>query len=172
MTHQRILAGVSRDDFIGRDAELKRVVRQASHDWGRPGLLLLAAPSAGAGELLRQSFDELFSRRADAIPIHLAFERSQGLIETARNCFQGSVQQYIAYRRVDARLCKASLTLHDLAELAFRFALRFRVERTEGAVDAEEHEVDELTRRCGVLPGRGLRLGCGDGHGSRFYQRV
>src|SRR2546430_269778 len=118
MTHQRILAGVSRDDFIGRDAELKRVVRQASHDWGRSGLLLLAAPSAGAGELLRQSFDELFSRRADAIPIHLAFERSQGLIETARNCFQGSVQQYIAYRRVDARLCKASLTLHDLAELA------------------------------------------------------
>ena len=118
MTHQRILATVSREDFVGRDAELQRIVRQASHDWDRQGLLLLAAPRVGAGELLRQSYDELFNRRTDAIPIHFAFGLHDNLAEIARNFFQSSLQQYIAYRRVDPQLCKASLTLHDLAELA------------------------------------------------------
>jgi serine/threonine-protein kinase RsbW len=118
MTQQRILAGISREDFIARDAELKRIARQASHGWGRPGLLLLAAPRVGAGELLRQSYDELFARRADAIPIHLSFGLGETIAEVARQTFHTSIQQYIAYRRVDPLLCKAALTLHELAELA------------------------------------------------------
>src|SRR5207248_1642936 len=64
------------------------------------------------------SYDELFNRRADAIPIHLAFDRTENLSETARDCFQTSLQQYIAYRRVDPNLLKASLTFNDLSELA------------------------------------------------------
>src|SRR5882672_11479130 len=118
MTHQRILATVSREDFVGRNAELQRIVRQASHDWERQGLLLSAAPRVGAGELLRQSYDELFSQRAGAVPLHFAFTPTDSLIETGRNFFQASVQQYIAYRRVDPLLCKTSLTLRDLAQLA------------------------------------------------------
>ena len=119
MTHQRILASVSRDDFVGRDAELQQIARQASRLVERRGLVLLAAPDVGAAELLRQSYDQLFSRRGDPIPIHFAFRRSDGTsTDAARRFFQNFLQQYIAYRRVDPSVCEAPLTLHDLLELA------------------------------------------------------
>jgi serine/threonine-protein kinase RsbW len=118
MTHQRILASVRREDFVGRDAELQQIVRQASRVGERGRLLLLAAPSAGAGELLRQAYDQLFNHRGDSIPIHFAFRENDDLRETARSFFQNLVQQYIAYRRVDPSLCNAPLTFHDLIELA------------------------------------------------------
>jgi serine/threonine-protein kinase RsbW len=116
MTHQRILASVSRDEFVGRDAELRQLVRHSSRAGDPGGLLLLGAPNVGASELLRQAYDELFSRRGETIPIYFAFGRAS--LDAARNFFQSFIQQYIAYRRVDAALCEASLTFHDLVELA------------------------------------------------------
>jgi serine/threonine-protein kinase RsbW len=116
MTHQRILANVSRDEFVGRDAELRQLVSHSSHPGDAGGLLVLGAPNAGASELLRQAYDELFSRRGEAIPIYFAFGRAP--LSPARGFFQSFIQQYIAYRRVDPSLCEASLTFHDLVELA------------------------------------------------------
>ena len=117
MTHQRILANVSRDEFVGRDAELQEIVGQAAA--GRHELVVLAAPGAGAGELLRQAYDQLFARRGDPVPIHFAFTRSEEApTDTARRFFQNLLQQYIAYRRVDPSLCNARLSFHDLLELA------------------------------------------------------
>src|SRR5450759_2375268 len=117
MTHQRILASVSRDEFVGRDAELREIVRQASLDPN--GLVVLAAPGVGAAELLRQAYDQLFVRRGDPVPIHFAFKQSEGTpLDAARRFFQNLLQQYIAYRRVDPSLCDARLTFHDLLELA------------------------------------------------------
>src|SRR5207253_10874449 len=118
MTHQRILASVSREEFVGRDAELLQVVQQASRSGERRGLLLLAAPGVGAAELFRQAYDQLFNRRSDSIPIHFAFDRNDDLLRTARGFFQTLIQQYIAYRRVDPSLCDAPLTFHDVVELA------------------------------------------------------
>jgi serine/threonine-protein kinase RsbW len=119
MTHQRILASVSRDEFVGRDTELREIVRQASQLVDRRGLVVLAAPGVGAGELLRQAYDQLFARRGDPVPIHFAFKRSEeALLDTARRFFQNLLQQYIAYRRVDPSLCDAHLSFHDLLELA------------------------------------------------------
>src|SRR2546423_4562105 len=117
MTHQRILANVSRDEFVGRDAELQEIVRQPSQD--RHGLVVLAAPGVGAGELLRQAYDQLFVRRGDPVPIHFAFKRSEKApLDAARRFFQNLLQQYIAYRRVDPSLCDARMSFHDLLELA------------------------------------------------------
>lgn len=117
MTHQRILANVSRDEFVGRDAELHEIVEQAAV--GRRGLAVLAAPGAGAAELLRQAYDQLFARRGDPVPIHFAFSRSEETaVDTAQRFFQNLIQQYIAYRRVDPSLCDARLSFHDLLELA------------------------------------------------------
>jgi serine/threonine-protein kinase RsbW len=117
MTHQRILANVSRDEFVGRDAELQQIVRHASLDPN--GLVVLAAPGVGAAELLRQAYDQLFVRRGDPVPIHFAFKQSEGTpLDSARRFFQNLLQQYIAYRRVDPSLCDARLTFHDLLELA------------------------------------------------------
>ena len=119
MTHQRILATVNREEFVGRDAELQQVVQQASRTGERRGgLLLLAAPGVGAAELFRQAYDQLFTRRGESIPIHFAFGRNDDLLRTARGFFQSLLQQYIAYRRVNPSLCDAPLTFHDLVELA------------------------------------------------------
>lgn len=116
MSHQRILASVSRDEFVGRDAELRQLVSHSSRPDDAGGLLVLGAPNVGASELLRQGYDELFSRRGEAIPIYFAFGRTS--LSPARSFFQRVIQQYIAYRRVDPSLCEASLTFHDLVELA------------------------------------------------------
>jgi serine/threonine-protein kinase RsbW len=116
MSHQRILASVSRDEFVGRDAELRQLVSHSSRSDDAGGLLLLGAPNVGASELLRQAYDELFSRRGEAIPIYFAFGPAS--LSPARSFFQSFIQQYIAYRRVDPSLCEASLTFHDLVELA------------------------------------------------------
>ena len=117
MTHQRILATVSRDEFVGRDAELQEIVGQAAAN--RHGLAVLAAPGVGAAELLRQAYDQLFVRRGDPVPIHFAFKRSEETpLDAARRFFQNLLQQYIAYRRVDPSLCDARLSFHDLLELS------------------------------------------------------
>ncbi len=119
MTHQRILANVSRDEFVGRDAELREIVRQASHLVDRQTLIVLAAPGVGAAELLRQAYDQLFVRRGDPVPIHFAFSHSDETpLHAARRFFQNLLQQYIAYRRVDPSLCDAQMTFHELVELA------------------------------------------------------
>src|SRR5216683_5302211 len=119
MTHQRILANVSRDEFVGRDAELREIVRQASQLVDRRGLIVLAAPGVGGGELLRQAYDQLFVRRGDPVPIYFAFKRSEEApLDVARRFFQNLLQQYIAYRRVDPSLCNAQMSFHDLLELA------------------------------------------------------
>src|SRR5437870_8246569 len=119
MVQPRILARVNRDEFLGRDAELRQVVRHASALEGSRALLLLATPDAGASELLRQSYDQLFARRGQPVPIYFSFKR--GEIETrevARRFFQNVLQQFVAYRRVDPALCTAPLTFNDLLERA------------------------------------------------------
>ncbi len=119
MIHQRILANVSRDEFVGRDAELQEIVRQASRLVDRSGLIVLAAPGVGAAELLRQAYDQLFVRRGDPVPIHFAFNLGDETpLDAARRFFQNLLQQYIAYRRVDPSLCDARMTFNDLLELA------------------------------------------------------
>lgn len=117
MTHQRILANVSRDEFVGRDAELQQLVRHASGDGY--GLVVMAAPGVGAGELMRHAYDQMFARRGDPVPIHFAFTRNEETaLDTARRFFLNLLQQYIAYRRVDPALCNARMSFHDLLELA------------------------------------------------------
>ncbi len=119
MTPQRILANVNQDEFVGRDAELREIVRQASPLADRHGLVVLAAPGVGAAELMRQAYDQLFVRRGDPVPIHFAFQQSaEPPLDAARRFFQSLLQQYIAYRRVDPSLCNARMTFHDLIELA------------------------------------------------------
>jgi serine/threonine-protein kinase RsbW len=119
MTHERILATVSRDEFVGRDAELQDIVRQASRLTDRQGLLVLAAPGVGAAELLRQAYDQLFVSRGETVPIHFAFKRSdESPVAAAQRFFQNLLQQYVAYRRVDPSLCNSSMSFHELLELA------------------------------------------------------
>ena len=119
MIQSRIFARVNRDEFFGRDAELRQIVQQASSESDARLLALPAAPDAGASELLRQSYDLLFARRGDPFPFHFAFRRSESTdVDVARRFFQTFLQQYIAYRRIDPSLCQVPLTFNDLLELA------------------------------------------------------
>jgi serine/threonine-protein kinase RsbW len=120
MGYQRIFGRIDREEFVGRgDDELAQIVRQASRPTGGHGVLVLAPPPAGVSELLRQAFDQLFLHRGEAIPIYFALARNDGTpIAAARRFFHTFLQQYIAYRRVDASLCDAPLTLNDLLDLA------------------------------------------------------
>src|ERR1051325_6515359 len=119
MTQRPILVTVNRDEFVGRDGVLRDIVQRASVSVDAHGLLLQVAPGAGGGELLRQAYDQLFAQRGESIPVYFAFKRSDATaMNTARRFFQTVMQQYIAYRRVDPSLCEASLTFHDLSELA------------------------------------------------------
>ena len=118
MPQQRILATVSRDDFVGRDDELNRITRQALPLLDKPGLILLAAPNTGASELLRQSYDELFRRRGGSIPIHFEFNHGEAPAAAAARYFETLLRQFVAYRRVDSALASASATLREIEELA------------------------------------------------------
>ena len=118
MNHERIFGHISRDDFVGRDAELRRVLSYSSDLTGRR-LLIAAAPNSGGSEFLRQAYDELFFRRTQSVPFYFAFAPNGGrLAEVAGDFFRAFLQQYVAYRRVDPTLCRTPLTLHDSVELA------------------------------------------------------
>src|SRR6476659_3356716 len=116
---RRVLGRVTREDFVGRVAELDRVVDQASADKRCRGLLLLMEPSAGVSELLRQAYDRIFNQRSDVIPIYFAFTRNETTAVSASIEFLNTfLQQYIAYRRDEPFVSHATLTLQELLELA------------------------------------------------------
>jgi len=116
---RRVMGRVSRQEFVGRVAELERVVGQSSQLKNGRGLLLLMEPAAGVSELLRQSYDQLFNQRSDVIPIYFAFTRHETTAVSAAIEFLNSfLQQYLAYRRNEPELCHASLTLADIVSLA------------------------------------------------------
>jgi serine/threonine-protein kinase RsbW len=118
MNHERIFGHIPRDDFVGRDAELRQVLSYSSDLTGHR-LLIAAAPNSGGSEFLRQAYDELFFRRTQSVPFYFAFAPHAGrLSDVASDFFRAFVQQYVAYRRVDPTLCRTPMTLHDSVEFA------------------------------------------------------
>lgn len=115
---QRILARIAPADFVGREAALAQITALAPHGAGRRGLVLLSAPSAGASELLRQSYDRLFVERGGASPIYFALSRNdRTIVRAARRFLHTFLLQLIAHRRHDSLLLNASPTLNDLNDL-------------------------------------------------------
>jgi serine/threonine-protein kinase RsbW len=116
---RRVLGRVAPPDFIGRTAELERIMAHATPASAGRGLLLLMEPSAGVSELLRQAYDRIFNERSDVIPIYFAFTRNETTAVSASIEFLNTfLQQYIAYRRNEPFVSHATLTLQDLLELA------------------------------------------------------
>lgn len=116
---RRVLGRVAPADFVGRTEELDRIMAHAEPANAGRGLLLLMEPSAGVSELLRQAYDRIFNERNEVIPIYFAFTRNETTAVSAAIEFLNTfLQQYIAYRRNDPSVSHATLTLHDLLELA------------------------------------------------------
>ncbi len=116
--NRQILGRVKRDEFIGRTAELERLVshakrsRQSSGSLEARGLLILLSPLAGVSELLRQTFDDLFNRREEVVPIYFSLPQTETTAVSAAIEFLDTfLLQYLAFRRNEPSLCQASLTL-------------------------------------------------------------
>lgn len=115
----RILGRVAPEHFVGRAEPLREIAGLAAHASGPRNLLVLAAPHAGATELLRQSFDELFRQRGGASPVFFDFSRRDRTNESAARRFLHTfLAQTIAHRRQDAALVTDAPALRALLELA------------------------------------------------------
>src|SRR5918994_2368328 len=110
---RRILGQVKREEFVGRTAELERLVAHASRAGDSRGLLILLAPLAGVSELLRQTYDALFNKQGAAVPIYFALPAAETTSVSAAIEFLNTfLLQYVAFRRNEPALCRASLTLN------------------------------------------------------------
>ena len=159
---RQILGRVRRDEFIGRTAELERLVSHAKRSNGQAnsgeahGILILLAPLAGVSELLRQTFDSLFDSREGLVPIYFALPQTETTAVSAAIEFLNTfLLQYIAYRRDEPALCRASLTLNDLVKLAPAADLVWIEELVEAYNRQRFGEDDrELVRFCLTAPDR------------------
>jgi serine/threonine-protein kinase RsbW len=159
MVQPRILGRIKREAFIGRDDELRQLVRHASGLDDARVLAVAAQPDAGAPELLRQAYDQLFARRGDAIPIYFAFRRGDvSTSDIAPRFFQTVLQQFIAYRRVEPSLCEAQLTFNDLLELALPADYEL-ISSLIQSFRREESSAENLFTFCAGLPQRFASMG-------------
>jgi serine/threonine-protein kinase RsbW len=153
---QRILGRVAANEFVGRAAELGRIVRCASSETEARGLLLLLEPLSGVSELLRQGYDALYNLRGEVLPFYFALSRKDLTVrETARRFLYDFLRQLIAFRRDEPRLCEAHLNNQDLLELAAPADYEW-IERVLQSFEREEASgnVPALIRICLSAPQR------------------
>ncbi|HEX8473632.1 MAG TPA: ATP-binding protein [Pyrinomonadaceae bacterium] len=151
---KRILGRIAPADFVGRSAALRRITSLAPHGAEQGGMLVLAAPSAGTSELLRQAYDQLFQQRGGSSPIYFALSRNdQTVIGAARRFLHTFLLQLIAHRRGDTMLFDATPTLHELNELVAPSDYEW-VERLVQAYERGREGGDEraLVRLCLSAP--------------------
>lgn len=114
----QILSRLSRDGFVGREAEVRRVCALAQAG-SSSNALLLGAPRAGKTEILRQSFDCLFNERGRVVPFYFALRRSSVDLEKfARDYFSQCLAQFLAFRSNNSRLISGIEPLALIARAA------------------------------------------------------
>lgn len=153
---RRILGRVTPQEFFGREGALEEIVRHAARGSGSRGLLVLATPSVGASELLRQAYDELFHQHENVIPIYFALSHNDRTSPGAALHFLHTfLLQLIAFRRREPSLINSSLTMSDLMELAAPPDYEW-IERLVEACERERVRGDEkaLIRLCLSAPQR------------------
>lgn len=154
--NRRVLGRVNRDEFVGRAAELEQLLTHASQPAQAQGMLILLAPLAGVSELLRQTFDNLFNRHEEVVPIYFALPQTETTAVSAAIEFLNSfLRQFIAFRRNEPALCEASLTLTDLVGMAPTSDLEWIDDLVKGYNQHRFGDDDrELVRFCLTAPAR------------------
>ena len=115
---ERILSRVESEEFVGRDAEIERVMEHARG--GAPnGLALLASPSSGSSEMLRQVYDRLIRELGPVIPFYYQVKcADQTAAMAARRFVYEFLAQTIARRANVPVIANAAPGLIELAEIA------------------------------------------------------
>lgn len=132
---EKFLAAVGAEDFVGRIAESGALLRHAAGESGARGLLLLSAPSLGASELLRQTYDRLFAdEKNETIPFYFALRKTdKTAADAALRFLQTFLRQAVAFRRRDAKILDNAPDVCEIAELA---------------PPADGHWIDRLVTTC------------------------
>lgn len=157
---RRILGRVEPEDFIGRADELQRIVGLAEVRANTErGLLVLAAPAAGASELLRQAYDELFRSHQQTIPIYFAFSADDKTpTRAARRFFHTFIQQLVAWRRKDPAQAAALQPLAELTEQSAPSDYEWVEQLIEGVERLRDDERAQI-RLCLSAPQRAAARG-------------
>ena len=115
----KILARTDSANFVGRDAELARLLIHGKGESDANGLIVLAVPSAGTSELLRQTYDRSFVEQGDVIPFYFEVKASDGDAENAARRFLSEfLIQAAAFRHRDEKMIDLAPTVGEIAELA------------------------------------------------------
>ncbi|MFM9905574.1 MAG: ATP-binding protein [Pyrinomonadaceae bacterium] len=131
---KKIFASCEQDEFVGRSAEVERLLNHAKERSFPKGLVLLAAPSVGTSELMRQVYDRLFRDQTDTIPFYFEVKASdRNARHAAVRFLREFLLQTVAFRRNDTKILDASPEICELAQLA---------------VPADGYWIDRLIENC------------------------
>lgn len=148
------LATVLDEDFIGRTSELDKLFTHGGNENKSRGLILLSAPSIGASELLRQTFDHYFNNQTETIPFYFSLDATDLTIkETASRFLRTFLQHVVAFRRNDAKILDTSIDIDELAQLSHS-ADGFWIDRLIASCRSENVLSDDklFVRNCLTAP--------------------
>lgn len=128
--YKKVLAGSGAAEFVGRSREIERLVALAS---GTDSAVVAGAPGVGLTELLKQTYDKLFSEQNSIIPVYFALNASGETTEqSARRFLHQFLLQTVAFRRRDGAILNWFPDLCELAQLS---------------VPADGHWIDRLVSK-------------------------
>ena len=114
---ERILATTA--NFVGHTAEIERLLAHARGGPRSNGIAILAPPSSGSSEMLRQIYDRLFDEQGPVIPFYFQVKHSDlTAVAAARRFMHEFLAQTIAFRANIPVIATASPGLAELTTLA------------------------------------------------------
>jgi len=115
----RILAGFTSEGLKSRAEEAEKLYLAAVSGGGASHIRVKGVPGAGVSELLRQTYDRLFTEQRFVVPFYFALRREdQTAAATATRFAYEFLLQSIAFRRNDPQLIAAAPDVRELRKLA------------------------------------------------------
>ncbi|MET0752041.1 MAG: ATP-binding protein [Pyrinomonadaceae bacterium] len=119
LNYEKILSTVSAEDFIGREREMEAIRQHSAGENPSRALVLLSAPALGVSEVLRQTYDRMFSAQDEIIPFCFSLRKSDKTAKQAALRFlQSFLQQAVAFRRKDSKILDFGGDVLELSQLA------------------------------------------------------
>ncbi len=118
--HQPILSQLATDEVLSRTTSAQDEIYQAAVLKNARAVLVIGRPQSGKTELLRLTYDRLFSEQGRTLPIYFSLRRDRLLPDKfAKDFLLTLLRQYLAFVNHDAELVpRHELTERDLLNLA------------------------------------------------------
>src|SRR5256714_1683109 len=115
----RVLGRVEPQEFIGRDEELRAILRLDDDESEARKLIILSAPLAGTSELLRRAYDAFFQKTGPRIQFFSpSTQNKKSSTAAPRRFLQTFLTELTAFRRQEPSIAESSISLRDCLELA------------------------------------------------------